>query len=56
MAFAMIDSPGPLDTLEKLEQHLDRVRALPDDVRNKQALIELAQKNLAMRRRDGPSS
>ena len=46
MAFAMIDEPSPLATLEKLEQHLDNVRNLPDDVRNKQVLIKSAEKNL----------
>jgi hypothetical protein len=56
MAFAMIDEPSPLATLEKLEQHLDGVRKLSDDVRNKRVLIEEAEKNLAMRRRLGPSS
>jgi hypothetical protein len=55
MAFAMIDEPSPLATLEKLERHLDSVRALPNDVRNKQVLIDETQKNLAMRRRLGPS-
>ena len=50
MAFAMIDAPSPFATLEKLEQHLDNVRSLPDDVRNKQVLIESAQKLLAIKR------
>jgi hypothetical protein len=31
MTLAMIDQPSPLATLAKWEQHLDRVRALPDN-------------------------
>jgi hypothetical protein len=54
MALALIRAPGPLATLAKLEQHLDSVRNLPDDVRNKRVLIEEAEKDLAMRRQLGP--
>jgi hypothetical protein len=52
MAFAMVDPPSYLDTLEKWEQHLDEMRSLPDDVSNKQRLIRYAEETIAMKRRD----
>jgi hypothetical protein len=50
---AMVDPPGPLSTLEKWEQHLDQMRALPDDTANKDALVESAERFVAMKRRQG---
>jgi hypothetical protein len=53
MRVAMVDPPSPLDTLEKWEQHLDRMRALPDNTENKQTLVQSAEKYVAMKRRRG---
>ena len=45
---AMLDPPGPLDTLEKWEQYLDLLRGLPDNAANKDALIVSAKKYIAL--------
>jgi hypothetical protein len=53
MTLAMIDQPSPLATLAKWEQHLDRVRALPDNATNKPRLLREAEEMVAEKRRGG---
>jgi hypothetical protein len=50
-SFAMIDGPGPLDTPEDWERYLDDLRAMPDSVMNKQALIESAERWIAVKKK-----
>jgi hypothetical protein len=41
--YAMVDGPGPFDSLDEWEKHLNYIRQLPDDTINKQVLIEAAE-------------